>query len=554
MRLRSSVVRRRGVVLLAVLTIIVLLTLAAYKYNDWMLSEYRAADSSIRAAQARAFATSGVHYTAALLAANTADSSLGGNPYDNAGAFQGIAVGSSGGGGGRSGRFSVLTLPSPDDLSSGSAYRYGVTDEAGKINVNALLDYDGGKGEVGKKMLLALPNMTDDVASAILDWIDPDSTPRTGGAENETYSALNPPYRCKNGPLDSLEELLLVRGVTPQLLFGNDRNRNGIVDPDEDGGGGPVDLGWSAYLTVYSREVDLNDNRVPRISLMDSDLTSLQQQLVTALGEDMAQYIIAYRLYGGSSSGSGGSGGSSGARSGGSTTSTGTLAEAQAKIAEDLGKGGAGKGKIKSLWDLVDATVQITLPQQQQAQPQAPAGRGGRGRTQPQQPQQRTYTLQSPLKETSRRPELLPKLLDLCTVRAPDSVADLTPRININTAPQAVLAALKEAGGLTDGDVSSIVSRRPAASGTGSTDAVFRTPAWLMTELNLSKDTLKKVDKFITARTQVYRFQAVGYYDQGGPAARVEAVVDTNQGRPRVVYFRDLSELGRGFDLTGERR
>lgn len=540
MRFRSSAGRRRGVVLLAVLTIIVLLTLAAYKYNDWMLSEYRAADSSIRAGQARALAVSGVHYTAALLAASPADT-LGGNPYDNASAFQGIAVGTSGQSS-RQGRFSVLTLPSPDDLSAGSAFRYGVSDEAGKINVNALLDYDQGKGEVGKKILLALPNMTEDVANAILDWIDTDETPRTGGAENETYSASNPPYRCKNGPLDSLEELLLVRGMTPQLLFGNDRNRNGTIDPDEADSGGSVDLGWSAYLTVYSREVNLNDTGVPRIYLNDADLTTLKEQLTTALGQDLALFVMAYRLYGGSNS----SGNSSG-KSTSSSSSSSSTAEAEAKINQDLAKGSSKLKKISSVWDLVNSQVQVTLPQQQQAP--APS-RGGRAPAKPQQSQQRTVNYPSPLNDTSRRAELLPKLLDLCTT---SKSMDLTPRININTAPQAVLAALREVGGLTDGDVSSIVSRRPSSSAGAGTDAVFRTPAWLMTELNLSKDSLKKLDKFITARTQVYRFQAVGSFDQGGPSARVEAVVDTNQGRPRIVYFRDLSELGRGFDLTGSR-
>ena len=65
---------------------------------------------------------------------------------------------------------------------------------------------------------------------------------------------LDQPYRCKNGPLDSIEELLLVKGVTMGLLFGNDRNRNGVLDPDEDDGSGVLDRGWAAYLTIHSRE------------------------------------------------------------------------------------------------------------------------------------------------------------------------------------------------------------------------------------------------------------------------------------------------------------
>ena len=50
-------------------------------------------------------------------------------------------------------------------------------------------------------------------------------------------------------------------------------------------------------------------------------------------------------------------------------------------------------------------------------------------------------------------------------------------------------------------------------------------------------------------RSQVYRFQSVGTFEGGGPAFRIEAVIDTNAGRPRIVYRRDLTELRQGFVL-----
>jgi len=57
-----------------------------------------------------------------------------------------------------------------------------------------------------------------------------------------------------------------------------------------------------------------------------------------------------------------------------------------------------------------------------------------------------------------------------------------------------------------------------------------------------------------TGRTMVYRVQAVGYFARGGPVARVEAVIDTNQGAPRILYFRDLTDLDtpRGFEPPRE--
>jgi type II secretory pathway component PulK len=55
------------------------------------------------------------------------------------------------------------------------------------------------------------------IVSAIQDWIDTDNDTHINGAENDYYQGLNPPYFAKNGPVDDLSELLLVRGVTPEI-------------------------------------------------------------------------------------------------------------------------------------------------------------------------------------------------------------------------------------------------------------------------------------------------------------------------------------------------
>ena len=79
--------------------------------------------------------------------------------------------------------------------------------------------------------------------------------------------------------------------------------------------------------------------------------------------------------------------------------------------------------------------------------------------------------------------------------------------------------------------------------------ATFTTPAWLITQLNISPTVMDKLDKYITTKSQVYRFQVLGYFDGGGPMVRLEAVVDTNNGSPMILYQRDITELGKGFDL-----
>lgn len=536
---------RKGVVLIAVLVVVVLLTLAAYQYSEFMMAEYRAADSYTRSAQARALADSGVHYTAALLSnPDSFTNTLNSNPYDNSQAFQGIIVHPSDSPRFQ-GRCSVVARLGPDDTASSSqSYRFGVTDEAGKINLNALMQLDS-SGKIAHDMLMLLPNMTEDIANAILDWIDPDDEPRSNGAESSYYSSLTPAYRCKNGPLDSLEELLLVRGVTPQLLFGNDRNRNGILDPDEDDGSGVVDQGWSAYLTVYSRELNVDSQGNPRIYVNDKDLDGMYQKLTTAVGSDLATYILAYRVYGpastqtasGSSSRSSGPPGAAGSSSaprtmpqpGGQGTSSGRSANVPggqgggtSRLSRNNVNTRSGQPRsISSLYELINSSVSIP------------------GST----PQAQPTKYPSPLNDAGSLKQMLPQLLDMVTTTRN---TEIPARININTAPQAVLAALP---GLTDADVQNILAHRPSPSSTDAPDPIFQTPAWLLTEANFNPTTLKTLEKYITARSQVYRVQSLGYFDGGGPTARIEAVIDTNAGRPRIVYWRDLTELGKGFDL-----
>ena len=59
------------------------------------------------------------------------------------------------------------------------------------------------------------------VVGSILDWRDPDSDPHMSGTESQTYEQAEPPYFCKDGPIDELSELLMVRGVTPAMYYGS---------------------------------------------------------------------------------------------------------------------------------------------------------------------------------------------------------------------------------------------------------------------------------------------------------------------------------------------
>jgi type II secretory pathway component PulK len=119
-----------------------------------------------------------------------------------------------------------------DDVAlGGGTYSWRISDEDGLVNVNTAT-------RPVLENLLRLCGMPlgaerDTVVDSILDWRDTNSDHRLNGAEEDYYRGLDPPYSCKDGPLDVVEELLLVRGVTPRLYEGGEvegRKRPGLRD------------------------------------------------------------------------------------------------------------------------------------------------------------------------------------------------------------------------------------------------------------------------------------------------------------------------------------
>jgi len=105
--------------------------------------------------------------------------------------------------------------------------------------------------------------MTPELAAAIIDWRDSNDDVTQGGAESETYLRRNPPYKCKNANYESVDELRLVYGADLDIVYGEDANLNGVLDPNEndadsavpnDNRDGRLDAGLLEYFTVYTHE------------------------------------------------------------------------------------------------------------------------------------------------------------------------------------------------------------------------------------------------------------------------------------------------------------
>ena len=99
--------------------------------------------------------------------------------------------------------------------------RYWVTvnDEESKIPLN-------GASDPVLRRLFSNSGVRDErllsvIVDSIQDWRDADNLHRLNGAEDDYYLSLPVPYKAKNGNFEAIDELLLVKGMTPEILYGN---------------------------------------------------------------------------------------------------------------------------------------------------------------------------------------------------------------------------------------------------------------------------------------------------------------------------------------------
>lgn len=138
-----------------------------------------------------------------------------------------------------------------------------VVDEESRLPINQL-------GEEQLRRLLRMLDAdlldADSVVDSILDWLDPDDLSRLNGTESDYYRTLPVPYRAKNGPMDCIDELLLIRGVTPELYNGlpaSDRRmaRPGLKDLFTTSSSGRININTAPAL-VLRAALDLDEPQV----------------------------------------------------------------------------------------------------------------------------------------------------------------------------------------------------------------------------------------------------------------------------------------------------
>lgn len=104
-----------------------------------------------------------------------------------------------------------------------------IEDENNRLGLNAFLK----KAKTNPSLLKSLLNNKvglegeerDIVADSLIDWRDKDhNITGINGAENDYYESLEEPYKCRNGEIPVIEELLMVRGVNEIIFYGTAKN------------------------------------------------------------------------------------------------------------------------------------------------------------------------------------------------------------------------------------------------------------------------------------------------------------------------------------------
>jgi len=257
MKLRRTTNDCRASVLIIVLWIALGLVAMTLYFGNSMSSELRASENRVQALAADQAIEGASRYVAKVLYEQATNGLV---PYITDYASEAVSVGDA----------HFWLIGRTDGQAAPNEITFGLVDEGAKLNIN--------NTNVTAEMLELLPRMTPELAAAIIDWRDANEDVTSGGAEADTYARLRPAYYCKNAPFDSLDELRLVNGATMEILLGEDVNRNGVLDPNEndDNRNGIADPGIMEYLTVSTHEPNTMSDGTAKVSINNQNaLTQL---------------------------------------------------------------------------------------------------------------------------------------------------------------------------------------------------------------------------------------------------------------------------------------
>lgn len=422
--------RERGSVLIIVLWVCFGLAALVLYFAQSTSAELRSSDNRAVTISAEAAVDGGARYVQYVLSRYATN---GSRPFSTDYSAEDVPVGDA----------SFWLIGRDPDRPYSDEPVFNLVDESSKLNLNTAT----------RSMLEALPGMTIELAAAIIDWRDSNFEPTENGAEDETYARLDPPRLVKNARFESVDELRLVYGATLRILLGEDANRNGSLDPNEDDGDattpfddrdGVLAPGILEYVTVWSSQPRTRSDGSPRINVQQPNQRQrLAQLLSSKLGDSRAQAIL----------------------------------------------GAVGEAAVTSVAEFM-LRGQFTAAEFQQ-------------------------------------------------IHTDITGNDTTGLINVNTAPEAVLACIP---GFDWEKARAITAYRSAHTDT------LTSFAWLPEVLD--RATIIRAGRYLTDQSYQFSADIVGTGPHGRGYSRAKFVFDTSKTSPRILYRQDLTSSGWALGAT----
>ena len=601
--------RARAVILPVVLFVLVLIGLLAAMFAFQVHADLASSQAVAYRIQSRLAAEAGVERVKLLLRAARFNRNVW---YNNPDLFNRIIVSAHGRDSRTAGtneefdetmvyRFSIVADDPTDDKDF---VRFGITDESAKLNLNTA---------TAAQMLKLVSRAVGEndqidpqaIVDAIIDWRDSDANPsgEDAGTEGDYYRSLDKPYRVKNGPFDTVEELLLIKGVTPAVLYGEDFDRNGLISENEKDGDrlfppdnqdDVLNRGLYPYLTVLSAENNVSNDNRPRVYLLGEEaMVRAELEFEFPDSPGVVDYIVSAvkkpvndgqtggvgqgggkqggagpqgpDKQTGSQQGAGHQDGAEGQKLGpqqqrrpdsqaggqqngaGSQAGDGSGSEGQGAAdngEEGLGAGGEGDGGQQPTGQEESGDGSKDGDGGADGGSGGPQGTddGGGGGTPIRSPASLMLprTIDEQLVQSPLTVEDLAVLMDRTTTVPPEK-RNVAGLININTAPRIVLECID---GLTADQIEGILAKRDGLS----VDTAATT-AWLVSTGIMDFAAFEKVAAQITARGQQFTIESVGYADHIGMVTRLQVVVDMNGPIAQTVSYRDISMLGGAYPI-----
>jgi DNA uptake protein ComE-like DNA-binding protein len=238
-----------GSVLIIVLWVCIGLIGIALYFANSMTYELRASDNRASGLSADQAIEGAARYVSCVLANYATNGAV---PATNLYVAAAVPIGNA--------RFWLIGR-NPTGTSSTEPY-FSLIDEGSKLNLNT----------ANTNVLSYLPNMTPELAQAIVDWRSTNSS----GTYSLDYAQLG--YQEKEAPFETVDELRLVYGMTMDLLVGDDLNLNGVLDVNETNstGSSEINYGLLEYTTVYTREPNFNSSGALLTNVSTATVNDLQ--------------------------------------------------------------------------------------------------------------------------------------------------------------------------------------------------------------------------------------------------------------------------------------